>query len=225
MILNMNDRDYHQKQAVSRHNSYFGLSQMLGINKVITRRQWSCERGVWEFNLPLLTQTSQLLWRNFCQRTSKFKSGLQLIHLILYCSLTCLFQGECMERYSNPNDGWRHASSHNNPEECKKSGGEWVEFSNYLEKLPQYNTEQRCKAAGFSWAIPYRSEDIDKLPSNKEAWKQCLVPLSSPKCYEAPYSRSNHLGNVEGVVPLRYQWSLPYFPSGKTQRCVLRIRY
>jgi hypothetical protein len=108
----------------------------------------------------------------------------------------------------------------------------WVSFSNYLEEYPKYQTEAKCKAGSSSqrplkWDIPYRSEDIDNLKmtgDNAESLKRCLVALDAPECTKAPYTRSNHLGNVKDVVPFRYTWALPHFPSGSAQRCVLRLR-
>ena len=63
------------------------------------------------------------------------------------------------------------------------------------------------------------------LGNDANAWKKCLVKLPKPECVRAPESRPNHLGNGENVVPLTYNWSLPHFPSGQAQRCVLRIRF
>jgi hypothetical protein len=60
-------------------------------------------------------------------------------------------------------------------------------------------------------------DDVEKL-------KRCLVKLAKPDCRQAPRTRSNHLGNARNVKPVRYDWVIPYFPSGKTQRCVLRLR-
>ncbi|CAB4020609.1 Hypothetical predicted protein [Paramuricea clavata] len=101
------------------------------------------------------------------------------------------------------------------------------------EEYPKYQTEAKCKAKSsrklpLKWDIPYRSEDIDDLKmtgDNVESLKRCLVALDVPECTKAPYTRSNHLGNVQGVVPFRYTWALPHFPSGRVQRCVLRLRY
>jgi hypothetical protein len=101
-----------------------------------------------------------------------------------------------------------------------------------LEESPQYQTEAACKAASSTetpliWAIPYRSEDIDNLKmvgNDVGSLKRCLVALAPPECRRAPYTRSNHLGNARGVVPARYDWVIPHFPSGNTQRCVLRLR-
>ena len=54
---------------------------------------------------------------------------------------------------------------------------------------------------------------------------ECMVALDAPDCLESPFSRDNHLGNGESLENLRYDWVLPYFPSGIKQRIVLRIRY
>jgi hypothetical protein len=143
-----------------------------------------------------------------------------------------LFAEECLQYYDSKSDGFRHVSVFSNKEDCENNNGFWVSFSNYLEEYPQYQTEAKCKAGSSSqiplkWDIPYRSEDIDKLKmtgDNVESLKRCLVALVPPECTKAPYTRSNHLGNGDGVVPLRYDWAIPHFPSGHPQRCVIRIR-
>lgn len=56
--------------------------------------------------------------------------------------------------------------------------------------------------------------------------KECLVALPPPDCLVAPFSRDNHLGNAAGgIEAMRYDWTLPYFPSGIKQRVVLRLRF
>lgn len=124
----------------------------------------------------------------------------------------------------NPETRWRHASKHNNHDACEANGGKWIDFQNYLEISKK--TETLCKGESDIWTIPYRSENIDQLEGeNPEKWKKCLVKLPKPDCTEAPRTRTNHLGNGKGIVPLTYNWILPHFPSGQEQRCVLRIRY
>ena len=143
-----------------------------------------------------------------------------------------MFTEECLEYYDSKKDGFRHASVHNNKADCENNQGFWVSFSNYLEEYPDFKTEQECKAASSSelrliWAVPYRSEDIDNLKmtdGNVESLKRCLVALDPPDCKKTPRTRTNHLGNGLGVIPLRYTWEIPYFPSGHQQRCVLRLR-
>ena len=140
--------------------------------------------------------------------------------------------GECLQYYHPSTDGFRHDSVFNNKIDCEKNQGFWIAFSNYLEEYPKYQTESECKNASSDklrliWAIPYRSEDVDNLKmtdNNVDSLKRCLVALDPPECKKAPYSRSNHLGNAQNVVPLNYTWVLPHFPSGHAQRCVLRIR-
>ncbi|XP_013394675.1 protein DD3-3-like [Lingula anatina] len=129
--------------------------------------------------------------------------------------------GECVEYYSG-NDR-RHFSRWNNQTKCESEpGNRWVEFSNFLEKAPRYTSEPACTGASgngiqYIWAIPYDSPD--------GITKECLVALKQPECAEAPWTRSNHLGNGRDGVASNYTWVLPHFPSGKPQRCVLRIRY
>ena len=142
------------------------------------------------------------------------------------------FAEECLQYYSSKQDGLRHDSPISNKVDCENNGGFWVSFSNYLEEYPKYQTEAACRAGStrvvrLIWAIPYRSEEIDKLKiigDNVESLKRCLVALAPPQCRRTPYTRSNHLGNTRGVVPARYKWVIPNFPSGKTQRCVIRLR-
>ena len=137
-----------------------------------------------------------------------------------------------MEYYSKKSEGFRHDSVHNNKIDCEKHKGYWIEFSNYLEISPLHTTEKQCSAASTNstpliWAIPYRSEDIDKLKmtgDNIKSLYKCLVALPPPDCKKAPYTRPNHLGNTVNVVTMNYTWVLPHFPSRKPQKCVLRIR-
>ncbi len=144
------------------------------------------------------------------------------------------FVEECLQYYNlgRKSEGFRHDSTHNNKVDCEKNKGFWVSFSNYLEKYPKYKTEKQCRAASsrerrLIWAVPYRSDDIDNLKmtaDNVESLKCCLVALDPPECEKAPYTRTNHLGNTRDVVPVRYNWVIPHFPSGHAQRCVLRLR-
>ena len=130
--------------------------------------------------------------------------------------------------YDERKNPWKHASKYNNKKDCENNKGKWVEFHHYLEEIDLEKSEctELPNGQPLIWAIPYRSENLDQFKGNDtENWKRCLVALSPPDCREAPYSRSNHLGNGEGVVTLGYPWKLPYFPSGKDQKCVLRIRY
>jgi hypothetical protein len=133
-----------------------------------------------------------------------------------------------MELYAKtkrkPEPRWRHASKYNNKVACEANKGKWINFHNYLEITNK--TKNECKGDSVIWAIPYRSEHLDQLKGeDPENWRKCLVKLSKPDCKEAPTTRTNHLGNGEGIVPLTYNWVLPHFPSGLEQRCVLRIRY
>ncbi|GFO22633.1 protein dd3-3-like [Plakobranchus ocellatus] len=117
----------------------------------------------------------------------------------------------------HPN-GW---SRYNNKEACTSHGGRWLLLHNYLEKAKDRRSKSACertKTSGltYHWAVAYDSKDYRP---------ECLVKLHAPDCTEAPWSRSNHLGNGRDGNPLSYKWTLPYFPSAKTKRCVFRIRY
>ena len=60
---------------------------------------------------------------------------------------------------------------------------------------------------------------------NVQSLKRCLVALDPPDCKKTPYTRTNHLGNARDVIPFSYTWTIPYFPSGHEQRCVIRLRF
>ena len=125
---------------------------------------------------------------------------------------------ECVEKYPGTNT-YRHWSKYNNKKDCDAAKGEWLEFSNYLEKAKKYKSEKACIAASSNkinmiWARPHGSVN-----------KECLVSLDKPDCIQAPWSRDNHLGNGKEGEALNYTWSIPYFPSVQKQRCVIRIRY
>ncbi|RUS72439.1 hypothetical protein EGW08_019801 [Elysia chlorotica] len=105
---------------------------------------------------------------------------------------------------------------------CTDNGGKWTLLHSYLEKAKDKKNQGACegtKTAGltYQWAVAHDSDNNYQ--------KECLVKLDAPDCREAPWSRSNHLGNGMDGLPLSYKWTLPHFPSGKEKRCVFRIRY
>jgi len=130
---------------------------------------------------------------------------------------------ECVHNWKNAqaDDPPKHYAEENNEEKCKENGGEWKEFNNFLEILDfdkatcdQKNANDERMKGKLTWALPmgYKKE-------------KCLVKLEEPRCEEAMWSRVNHLGNGVDLEPLHIFWELPSFPSKKSQRCVLRIRY
>ena len=122
-----------------------------------------------------------------------------------------------MGKYENGE--YKHWSPHNNRADCELRGGEWMEFHNFLERAPQHTTKEECVGASdehvkYIWGRPMGDPVL-----------QCLVALHEPECVEAPWSRPNHLGNTKSTgEPVNYEWKLPHFPSGISQRCVLRVR-
>ncbi|KAK3738793.1 hypothetical protein RRG08_035673 [Elysia crispata] len=116
-------------------------------------------------------------------------------------------------------NGW---SRYTSEKACTDNGGRWVLLHNYLEKASSKKNKNSCektKTSGltYKWAVAHDSSNGYK--------PECLVMLDTPACSEAPWSRSNHLGNGMDGLPLSYKWTLPHFPSGKEKRCVFRIRY
>jgi len=80
-----------------------------------------------------------------------------------------------------------------------------------------YITEEQCDANGGDW----------------EAWNKNVDP---PECLEAPWARTNHLGNGRDGQAQNYTWTLPAFDdvygdtinaNGDyvTKKCVMRLRY
>ncbi|XP_072175305.1 protein DD3-3-like [Diadema setosum] len=124
---------------------------------------------------------------------------------------------ECVEFYGNGQR--KHASRYNNEADCTANDGQWLAFTNYLEKAPQFNTEAQCNAATgngitYKWGRPWNEQNM-----------QCLVALKAPDCQRAPWTRVNHNGNARGGEASRYTMTLPFFPSATTQRCAMRLRY
>jgi len=78
-----------------------------------------------------------------------------------------------------------------------------------------YITEDECLANGGSWTAYTKSEP-------------------APECSQAPWSRTNHLGNGRDGQAQNYTWTLPMFDDiagttyGNTyqsKKCALRLRY
>jgi hypothetical protein len=68
-------------------------------------------------------------------------------------------------------------------------------------------------------------------------WKPYTKDMPAPECAQAPWSRTNHLGNSNTGEPANYTWTLPSFADldaygattyGTTypsKRCIMRLRY
>ena len=116
-------------------------------------------------------------------------------------------------------DEYHAHSSANTEDACVLEGGEWLEFTNYLEFANEYQTEDDCNGASddsiqYVWGRPMG-----------EMEERCMVALKKPECHEAQWTRPNHLGNAFRTgEPANFEWKLPHFPSGETQHCVLRVR-
>ena len=143
--------------------------------------------------------------------------------------LSYLYIGECVEKWQGSNTRYRHYSKHNNRGDCEAEDGQWLEFSNYLERTT-IATEALCNAENakptnqennirYIWARPMRVDGSVIIT------KECLVALNAPDCMEAPFGRDNHLGNGADLEAMRYDWILPHFPSGRRHRVVLRLRF
>ncbi|CAG5082369.1 Oidioi.mRNA.OKI2018_I69.PAR.g10109.t1.cds [Oikopleura dioica] len=122
-------------------------------------------------------------------------------------------------------------SKYNNQEECEHFGGEWVGFYNAKFIFEEIEDKDDCDALAkdsdfkndIIWGIPYRTgEGRRAAPQEK-----CLLLEEAPECKKAPWSRANHLGQIDDTDYFpTYKWELPNFHSLlESQECVLRIRY
>jgi len=130
---------------------------------------------------------------------------------------------ECVEKFLNSNQE-SHFSNFNNKDDCVTGGGQWLEFSQYLEILEDANTEAACNAkkaqnpgTNIEWARPIN------LKGNIA--NRCLVKPPPIQCAEYPFGRDNHLGNGADLEEVGYKWEIPYFPSGRNMAAVFRTRY
>jgi len=133
-------------------------------------------------------------------------------------------KGECVQNYPNSNRK-RHFSRYNNPAECAENDGEWVDFYNFIEKDATANNQAACESKTnaqhtYVWGVPF--DPYDTIGTIQE---ECLVQPKPIECAQAPWSRSNHLGNGREGKANTYKWELPNFPSGTEMRCVYRMRY
>ncbi|XP_078001277.1 protein DD3-3-like [Glandiceps talaboti] len=124
---------------------------------------------------------------------------------------------ECIEYYNAGQTQVKHWSRWNNKQDCEDNDGDWLDFINYLEEAPDYTTKDACEAqSGHVWGRPYKTESVEE---------RCVVALEEPDCQQAAWTRDNHLGDSRDGMPANYTWTLPYFPSMNTKRCVFRFRY
>lgn len=124
----------------------------------------------------------------------------------------------CVRTFAGETERRLWAVPENNEFDCAKNGGTFTAFYPYLEVASGIDTEAACASRGFRWAVPYRHDLASLRPA-------CLVPPPPLDCRLAPKTRDNHLGDKAGGGPANYSWALPNFPSGASQRCVLRLRY
>lgn len=120
-------------------------------------------------------------------------------------------KGKCFEEE-------KRSSRYNNAESCRANGGTWKDVYQYLEKDTKLPKKSICESReNRVWGTPR-----DALSPEQE---ECLVVPPKLVCQKAPHTRTNHLGDTSDVTPANFTWTLPYFPSGMTKKCALRIRY
>lgn len=135
---------------------------------------------------------------------------------------------ECQENF--PKDGKPSPySKANNKADCEtKQKGKWLTYYNFLEKLEKDDktratSAEECFQLAAKKGIP--KTEVKYALALYGLEEECLVRLPKPECKVAAYTRVNHNGNTGDLTTPHYDWILPRFPSGRTQRCVFRIRY
>jgi hypothetical protein len=73
---------------------------------------------------------------------------------------------------------------------------------------------------------------VDRLTGwvNGESWQSYRPSVRTVDCLEAQFSRDNHLGNSDNLLPMTYMWKIPTVAEAcetnvAACRCVLRLRY
>jgi hypothetical protein len=73
---------------------------------------------------------------------------------------------------------------------------------------------------------------VDRLTGwvNGESWQSYRPSVRTVDCLEAQFSRDNHLGNSDDLLPMTYMWKIPTVAEAcetnvAACRCVLRLRY
>jgi len=103
---------------------------------------------------------------------------------------------------------------------------------------PMYKAEsENIKAKGSCASNPSANNPAD-CPTDRvslgwnpgKAWKEFRPTLETVDCVEAQFSRDNHLGNSDNLLPMTYMWKIPSVTEACEEnvdncRCVLRLRY
>ena len=74
-------------------------------------------------------------------------------------------------------------------------------------------------------------DNTDRTPGwkNGQAWKAFRPTVKTVDCVEAQFSRDNHLGNSDNLLPMTYMFKIPTTTeacetNAAACRCVLRLR-
>ena len=104
---------------------------------------------------------------------------------------------------------------------------------------PMYQAEsQNVKGKGFCGTNPAINNPSscpttqDREPGWKagQPWKFYRPTVNTVDCVEAQFSRDNHLGNSDNLLPMMYMWKIPTVAEAcetnvDACRCVMRLRY
>ena len=145
----------------------------------------------------------------------------------------CLLQGLCIMKnglagQSNcpriPPRNRRSSScvaSYISKESCENGGGKWTKVHINYKETHSLNNSGVCDNVQTIKGVAYEPHSVTQ-GSDKD--QQVLVKVDKPEVIYAPSTVVNHNGmNMQGKFS-SYKWKVPYFPSQKIQRCVLRIR-
>ena len=111
-------------------------------------------------------------------------------------------------------------ASYISKESCENGGGNWTKVHiNYKEMLS--DNSGACASVQTVKGVAYEPHTVTQGTDKDQ---QDLVKVDKPEVIYAPSTVVNHNGmNMQGKFS-SYKWKVPYFPSQKIQRCVLRIR-
>ena len=209
-----------------RHRNFnlFTADQKVGSHAIHTRQNPQGTRRGYECSeerdyFPYWHPTE---WTDIAVLTSNVDS----CHLYQTETSNRKAKGECIERMQNADEEVivKHASVHNNPKSCENSGGEWLDFFNFLSVIEE--SEEKCgelakENGDIVWGYPRRiGEKRHEYPA-----KKCLLLHPKIDCSDAPWSRANHLGNSDTSDFAQYRWELPRFLDENPKQCVFRMRY
>lgn len=117
----------------------------------------------------------------------------------------------------------------------------WVDIAvltSNTSLCPMYRAEsQNVKGKGFCYKAEFNNPSTCPLDLQRQSgwkdrspWQFYRPTVQTVDCLEALFSRDNHLGNSDNLLPMTYMWRLPSVAEACENnvaacRCVVRLRY